>query len=123
MAILSMGSSAIFAYTLMRKPPFRVQKFTVLAEISAVLVENRASTADFSAMGVCFWCSCGGLRWFVSPISLRGDEICYSLFIYIGLCLLLGDREMTEVAWVKKFFSGACVLVWVQNFDESAGLW
>ena len=43
---------------------------------------------------------------------------------YIGLCLpFLGDREMTEVAWVKKFFSGACVLVWVQNFDESAGLW
>ena len=82
MAILSMGSSAIFAYTLMRKRLFRLQKFTVLAEISAVLVENRTSTADFSAMGVCFWCSCGGLRWFVSPISLRDDEIVLFL-IYI----------------------------------------
>ena len=82
MAILSMGSSALFAYTLMRKRLFCVQKFTVLAEISAVLVGNRASTADFSAMGVCFWCSCGGLRWFVSPISLRDDEIVLFL-IYI----------------------------------------
>ena len=77
-----MGSSALFAYTLMRKRLFRVQKFTVLAEISAVLAENRASTADFSAMSVCFWCSGRGLRWFVNPISLRDDEIVLFL-IYI----------------------------------------
>lgn len=42
---------------------------------------------------------------------------------YIGLCLLFFcDREMTEVAWVKKFFSGACIIIYAQNFDESAGL-
>ena len=82
MAILSMGSSAIFAYTLMRKLLFRVQKITVLAEISAVIAGNRTSTADFSAMGMCFWCSGRGLRWFVGTISLRDDEIVLFL-IYI----------------------------------------
>ena len=71
-----------FAYTLLQKTGVFSQKFTVLAEISAVLVGNRTSTADFSAMGVCFWCSGGGLRWFVSPISLRDDEIVLFL-IYI----------------------------------------
>ena len=54
-----------FAYTLLEKRPFRVQKFTVLVEISASTAEISAVLADFSAKGGDFQASY--LKRFRSP--------------------------------------------------------